>query len=442
MNRGDFLETRRGQLSRLAIRQRKRRSMFLRCPAATKTSMRDEEKIAFQNQVLQEMTHWKRRAYLGDIALDFEVIPGQGRHAPPLIQTVVKNYLDLLNVPVKGVRTARKRLLYRDDRQVRLLSASYSHVGSKEDDEIWLRAVSMGDFLQDVALAERILRDDFTERRAARLREEFDVQRFLDDQAKRDEDDEAFDELKKLNRDADAMKARYGDLPFQSIRWSLSQRVQDSFLGNAAPDLRQWTSILAPQTRDRRVAGNGAAELAVSIELIDATLRSMLLSSPLALDLRQLPSLDYSTKEFKKATRAAIADYRKRYPWLFPLAVPVDVAILFVPPTGGGVDLDNLARYIVPAVNEELQPPPTPTAAMPEDLIKAYPPLSAMLAEKRKLPPYSIRRYEVVEMHRMSSEPPEGVVRLILHGGSRDKGTIQEQFQSLLSAWSNSVSRL
>ncbi|GIK51424.1 MAG: hypothetical protein BroJett014_03970 [Planctomycetota bacterium] len=404
--------------------------------------MRDEDKIAFQNQVLNELTHWKRRAYRGDIALDFEVTPGQGRHAPPLIQTVVKNYLDLLHIPVKGVKTARKRLLYRDDKQVKLLSASYSHAGNKEKDEIWLRAASMGDFLEDVALAERVLRDDFTEDATTRFGERLDVQRFLDDQAKRDDDDNAFEELKKLNKDTGAMKARYGELAFQSIHWSLSQRAQDSFLGNASPDIRQWTSILAPQTRQYSVGASDDTDLARALELIDATLRSMLLSPPLALDLRQLPSLDYSKTEFKKATRAAISDYRKRYPWLFPLAVPVDVAILFVPPTGGGVDLDNLARYIVPAVNEELQPPPTPTAAMPEDLIKAYPPLAAMLAEKRKLPSYSIRRYEVVEMRRMSSEPPEGVVRLILHGGSRDKGTIQEQFQSLLSAWSKSISRL
>ncbi len=74
---------------------------------------------------------------------------------------------------------------------------------------------------------------------------------------------------------------------------------------------------------------------------------------------------------FKKAVREALVEFKKNRPVMYPLLTLAGATILYIPPSDGlRIDLDNLARRVIPSVHEELRPPATLfTGLDPNDLV-------------------------------------------------------------------------
>jgi hypothetical protein len=76
--------------------------------------------ISFQRQVMDQMAEWRRFPMTGPVALDLNFHSVHKR--PPAIYNAAKHALDALGPALEGnARPRRQHVLYRDDRQVKLL---------------------------------------------------------------------------------------------------------------------------------------------------------------------------------------------------------------------------------------------------------------------------------------------------------------------------------
>jgi hypothetical protein len=109
---------------------------------------------------------------------------------------------------------------------------------------------------------------------------------------------------------------------------------------------------------------------------------------------------------------------REKYPVLVPLLTTVGITVVYVPPASGQkIDLDNLAMRVIPYVRLELKPPATLLHAL-----RHYKPgaidddMAARLKELHRVDRNQVTRYQVFEIPRLDDDPPEGNVRMMLHG--------------------------
>ena len=106
------------------------------------------------------------------------------------------------------------------------------------------------------------------------------------------------------------------------------------------------------------------------------------------------------------------------------------------PAERGAVDLDNLARKVIPHVHDVLEPPSMWRVARPIDqtdtrLVEFFD-KQARIA--KRLPKHQVTRYEVIDIPRTSSDPPEGSVRLVLCDGVQGR-TFAEFIDSAIKEW-------
>jgi len=107
-------------------------------------------------------------------------------------------------------------------------------------------------------------------------------------------------------------------------------------------------------------------------------------------------------------------ELKKRFPILSPLKVPLGVIALYVPPKTQSIDLDNLARYIIPFVNETIQPP-------------------VGFVNNTN----SITRYQFIELPRFDGDSDTGYVRLIFD--SPFSRSVWDKVDKVIDKWGNSV---
>ncbi|WP_437481602.1 hypothetical protein WME75_38400 [Sorangium sp. So ce1014] len=323
---------------------------------------------------------------------------------PPEIHTVAKNYIDL----AYRASTGCGKLLI-DDRQVRYLSVRYS-LKMVTAPSIFVRATRMSAFREDIRLARNI-------------RRESDRSSWRED----DRMDENLEDLRHWERDREHIVSRYGEQTFHAHRRFQLTRVQQ---GRLAGTERLLHSILLDLL-------SGALSLPVEelefggvrlapVDLSDIQ-KQFLFSPSISLDLAPLPQRRGEGANFKRAVEAALAQLRATNPRLFPLFTELAVAILLVPPlvplSDGAIDLDNLARKIVPRVHTVLEPPSRKHIPDPNTIRDAR--LRTFFQEQaqiaKRLPKHHITRYEVIELPRTSSDPPAGSVRLVLCDGSEGR---------------------
>ena len=157
----------------------------------------------------------------------------------------------------------------------------------------------------------------------------------------------------------------------------------------------------------------------MSCDISQATLeitknhRNMMISPPLALDLKHTPIKKWPKNIFKNNVKAVLENFTKQFPILSPLKTPLGVIVLYVPPKTQSIDLDNLARYIIPFVNETIQPP-----------------ISFVNNTN------SITRYQFVELPRFDSDSKAGYVRLIFDNPFL--GSIWNKVDNVIDKWGDS----
>jgi len=118
--------------------------------------------MATQRSLLEELKLFHHNALTGPVALDlnFHVTTDQ----PPALYNLAKYLLDVLGpTHFEGQGRERRHVLYRDDRQVKLLYVHLSHpsisdatVKTVDDGHTWLTARPLRDVLEDIRLVDEL----------------------------------------------------------------------------------------------------------------------------------------------------------------------------------------------------------------------------------------------------------------------------------------------
>jgi hypothetical protein len=136
-----------------------------------------------------------------------------------------------------------------------------------------------------------------------------------------------------------------------------------------------------------------------------------LLDYILHIPLPALPSARGEGRRFAAAIDSSIAQWVAGARYLLPLTLFLEVSIFLVPPAGG-VDLDNVAMKVLPALRGNLYP-----------------------IQPKSDP---IRSYLAVELARLKQDPPDGMVTVIL-GADAWRPSPWEEARDAAARWFNDL---
>jgi hypothetical protein len=432
MRRGEYAKTRRGQLSRLRARHHRR--LFLRVQQQPQSkNIHAHDAIAFQQALLGELEARNRLAYRGPVFLQLDFF--NKSKTPPAIYSLPKNYLDLMEKPRKESAISRQQLLYRNDRQVKALIVRYHIDGLFEEPEVCVRAEPFRDFLADAELVDRVTGNSFTEGDNGRYGSRQDS--FRDSLFRVDAS--VFDESRQLaefESDKDAYLRIMTEDAYEAMRFMMRHSAQQEFL--LSQDRYTCSSLLAlfqyhAKTRKLPFDDPRSQILAAS--------RNEIIRPPLMMELHHAPRRKGDSERFVADLDVALREFKNKYRVLFPLATMLNVTVLMVPPLGGGKDLDNLARLVLPKVHKIWSPPSHFVHAACGSRHGEF--SSHWQAQRDSLPRQqqeSITEYRMFEIPRMPNDPEEGLVRLAVGAGFRSV-EFREEIDEFLDKWRDDVER-
>lgn len=405
MRRLDYLlHTSQGNYLRYIERYNKRLFFEIKQETYSKKGMPAIEKNRFQLELDAYMRANRRTTYRGPVVLQLDFFPKRGN--PPNIEKLAKNYIDLLYP-----RESKKlRLPMKDDRQISMLIVNYHVRNENEEPLIRLTLASMRDFLEDLQLYEKIrLGIGFSE----------------------DDGEYAYDEAELINdvdnRDPNALDYAWANLEgyremasswedktdFRMLEKHYIEEVQSAFMKGYEIKPMDFAFFFRSNERYR---------LSALDSLLDHR-RKLIISAPFnPLPPTGLPIKEGDNEIFKMNIRTMLDKYKERFEILEPLLINLKVTILYVPSKDHEKDLDNLARRIVPLINDVLKPPvglwfdtnPRP----------------------KGFPNNSIIQYQIVKLPRFDMDPEEGVARVIL-GEYEPYNNLWNQTDRLIDAWAN-----
>lgn len=430
MNRSDYLKTVEGQVS--LRRKRLMNRLFFMIDGQeprSKKAISEAEKVEFQSAILATMTAQKRRHFKAPVAIEFDFFPTE--NDPPALHSIPKNYLDLLEGPVTVARN-RKRLLFQNDRQVSYLAAKY-HINSDEPrPSIWLKAAPYRDFVADIALLEKIQHKklDSVSGELFYERPSLSWDKLMDD-ADTIHNDVAIDQLLDHERNRQFWVSRFGQDVYEAWREMYLMDVQNQILRTLSLTPSKLILLLSPLFTDV------PAEFSRVYEI----LRDNLISEPFAINLKHSNLKQGESSVYRAFVKKTMASFREKNSRLFPLIAQVGITILFQPPSFGSIDLDNLARRIVPFVNEELKPPSNNLMNINISRFRDSE-LRRWFEEKRRLlkrmPKHSITYYQIFQLPRLTNDNKHGFVRLILEPGELAE-TVWSRVETLVDKWQEHV---
>lgn len=375
-----------------------------------------------QQKLLEQLMPFRHGVLTGPVALDldFHVTVDQ----PPALYNLAKYLLDVLGPTQSAGQTlGRRHVLYRDDRQVKLLyvrlrHASISDPTTTSSGEIWLSARPLRDVVEDLRLARKV--EDCTDSIATWPDEEESP--FFQPEIPHVERVPTFD----LGQATSTEEARRWEELNSWLAFHDRSRLQEAILrrtdANVAFVLSQSPESLAGARPRQRPFADTAALRSIydKLDKLRAENREMLLSSPLAIPMPSLPRVSGERQTFKTAIRRELEQWLACWPVFHTLLVPLKVTFLVMAPAQGHKDLDNIALEVLPIVHEVLQPQPD------EWLLRSPPPGTGERAEAdqalnrlRVLRDYSVTAFEVIELKRRNDDPPAGLLYLALGSGSQ-----------------------
>ncbi len=420
----DFLDSVKGRL--LAYRKRKKRAFefWWSGKLQSKRSSSPEVNAQFQNKLLEQMHLYDRKGpYTGALMVEIHFWPGSRN--PPEVHHLAKHYLDLLQKPVSGVSLPprRKRVLVRDDAQIEFLSCLYDTRMDEEGLRLCVRHLT--DFFEDLELYRDIANGNLgsgfesTDDGYERMRRESAIEDYRD--------------FRDRKRD---YVARFGKETADRMDLIWKRDAQEALLFDRRLDLQMIASLLRP--RYHHLRKNTA--MASILETTSRMARSVYEYPFMSVDFGARAVKHGESKEFKRRVRQGLMEAKKRTPLLYPLLAPCGVTVLYLPPRNASrIDLDNLVREsIIPSVHEILKPPGTPRDFLAAvNAGKIDPELAEMLERYKCAPKFHITGYQIFCLPRMSADPENGNVRLILHGGDVWETRLQ-LLDSALTKWEES----
>lgn len=400
MNRGDYILTQEGQKNLLFRRRLKRLYFQIKHEPKSKNSIDEKEKKCFQQQVVQTLKDFKRRAYRSPVIMKIDFFCN--RNNPPAIHTLAKNYLDLLSIPLPDSYIKRKRLLYKDDRLIKILIINYT-LCSDSPSGISIKIDRLKNFFEDVKLVDRIIHNDFEDNLSYCM---FDMNELEEENNNNCSD--PYEELQDLRERKNFIVKNIGHDAYKTMEDFAIQDIQKDYLQIGHLSISGLISLFAPFLNERM-----PSDISQAILEIIKNHRNMMISPPLALDLRHTPIKNGQTKIFKSNVKTVLKNFTKQFPILYPLKTTLGVIVLYVPPKTQSIDLDNLARYIIPFVNETIQPP-----------------ISFVNSTN------SIKRCQLIELPRFDSDSDAGYVRLIFDNPFFE--SVWDKVDNVIDKWADS----
>lgn len=441
MRRGEYVLTRRGQASALERRRLRRVRVTLEQQPQSK-NIKAADAVAFQKAVLERLEAAGQRAYRGDVFLQFDF--STSAKDPPAINRLPKNYLDLLGEPRDDSGIGRARLLYRDDRQVKALIVRYHLRERGAEPGVRVRAEPFRDFLADLALVERVRRDDFEDDdnwwRGSRRWSGSSGCDLGEGPFRRGDnwDRDGFRELAAFERDRERVLRHLGNDAYESQRQMMRVTAHEEHLRETERLICSGVLHAYQNTPKENAGPHGDFFSKLAFQV-----RNMTLGPWFTLELHHAPHRKGDNAAFDATLRAALGGFKQKYPRLFPLASTLNVTILMTPPKGGGKDLDNLATMIVPAVHEIWAPPASFAHAYDTEKVEHEGVRKHWEDARNELPKalkHSITEYRVFRLPRLPGDPDDGFVRLAVGGGMRPV-RFREEIDEYLDKWRDSVER-
>ena len=395
--------------------------------------MRQAEKRAFQEKILAGLEQFSWPTFRAHLACELAFYSDQPD--PPQLHTLAKNYLDLLATPEHLSPIKRRHLVYRDDRQIKLLSVSYHLSADWSGASIHIEVDRLSRLREDIRLVDRIRRDDFEEDKDSNLgrygcRRPGTYDDELEDRL-RDEMEEAFRSYKHSRSHHKSWLRKLSSDVYTAML-EMDQRIlQEKFLAwNEAIVRRMVLGILDQGARERRSGLLGLSEAVCGLQ------RQLLLSEPTSLDASHAPMKSGDTTRFLSEITKALSRFETQYSWLFPLRIPLAATIVVVPPPSG-IDLDNLAMKVIPLINGQWSPPRSTLGTFDVNSVsdrRLRGLFRAHVQAERRFPKISLARYEVIEIPRSQTDPPSGFVRIAL-GSGLDPTTIRGAMDQQVRKW-------
>lgn len=375
------------QAQQLLWRQRRQRTRRLRIDGEPEQKGRrggGHRTARAQQALVEQLIERHQYPLTGPVALD--VVFHSQRPQPPAVERLAKYLLDVLGtIAPQADLHKRGHVLYRDDRQVKLLYVTLSVTRPETclsgGAQTWITARPLRDVVADLTLAGSIDQnttepsdDDPDSPLYVPQLPDVDYEPVFDPDVA--ESDDQADRWRTLNE-------RLAVLDHTQLQEVLLRR-SDAVLARLLIAIPTRINGARPPRRpcaSEPTLVHAYAQLDTAL----ADIRTLLLSGQITMPMPDLPQAKGDGQRFKAAIREAVKALVSGRPVFWPLRVPIKIVLLVVAPQQGK-DLDNLALVVLPAVQHILKPP-------------------------------AITAYEVIELTRTADDPPQGYLRIALGNG-------------------------
>ncbi len=386
----------------------------------TKKSLKKENKIHFRKAIKKQLQKNKRRAYRGDIILQIDYYTTENN--PPPLQTLSKNYLDLLHKPMPEIDNL-VGILFKDDSQIKILIANY-HLNEYGDNnpQIRINTSTLKSFYEDISLAYRIIRNDFSDKDYSN---NYKFEEYLKDEDL-DDNTDVYHDYNDLLKNQAKIKETFGEQYFLAREFLYKKEIQERYLSFNRINIYDLVHLFQSEFPDNRKYKDDKR----FVKIWDSTKNYVFLASDY-FDLGKAPSDEGDSKILKAQLREQLNEFKKKKPALFPFLVPLSIIVLFVPPKQNVVDLDNLARnYIVPFINEILRPPATHSKVMTDfSFFKQDSEIH------QKYHPNSLTNYQILQLPRQDNSPENGEIKFVLTNGDTIYKNVRNTVDDIIRKW-------
>ena len=361
-----------------------------------------------QRQALQQLADIRAGVLTVSLALDLHCTVG--RKNPPMIHNIAKWALDVLGPVSPDLDVVgRGQVLYRDDRQVKLLSVRLDQAWRGDTEapapgESWIVARPIRDVVADLDTAQRLHRGEGLDE--LELDEDECHETWNSIYGDDDEDD---DDLDWQGEDGIPEDLR----PWH--RFYQQERVQRQLLATTDRILTNALHTTPHLISGARPPRHGdIPQLHDLLRQVEITSWQFLVTGPIAAPLPDLPDAPGSRDHFRQEVRRQLQQFCQRWLVLTPLLVPLKITLLVVP-SRQGKDLDNIALDVLPIAHEVFRPHIKPWLLAPTT--DADPERERLLRRMRSLNAQSVIGYQVIELHRLPHSGEQGTLRLALGCG-------------------------
>lgn len=424
MTRTEYLDTIDGQLNERFKRFLKPIWLTVTLEPKGKNSS-DEEKRCFRKEVKTQLKKQNRRRFRGDLILQIDYYTTKDN--PPELQTLSKNYLDLLHKRMPQIDSL-KSILYEDDDQIKILISNY-HIDENAHKKpcVKIKAYSMRFFISDIELAYRIMTNKFSDSdysSQSRFEDKLEEERYYNDK-------DYFEDLRDLEEGKKDYDRFFGEQYYNVQRNFIIRQIQEQFLKQNNLDIRSLISLFQPYFPNNKKYFDSR-----DFQSIWSGSRNLISFSPAYLHFGNAPQQRGEKNIFKNHLKKELKEFKEKFKILFPLLHPISVIVTFIPPLRKVVDLDNLARYIVPFVNEIFDPPTIVQLTYKDSYLTDL--LKNEIEIIQHFPPNSIASYQLVHIPRLDNDPENGKIGFLITDGFYHLNNIWRTVDELIQKWKES----